>query len=528
MKNQKPLPFISGALLLSASFVSIATPSASAQTAGFASQVVDYTAGTGISSTYTNAGSALGKPGGNVGSGTLNPFVSNFAGSELTGIGIGGQLTLSLPSFVGVGAAGMREIGVFGNVSLVNSGTAGAPAAANPATEFGVRSVLISVSADGTNFIPLNNGALITSTLPVNYYTNPDTTNINAAPPANPTFADFGKPFTGSLADFNGQTYAQTLTTLNGSAGGTWLDLSSTGLSQVGFIRFSEPATATANGGIFYLNGVSSNSTLTTGVAVVPEPGALMLLTLGGALALIWCRGWRDLRRTVGVTALGTLMAVSGFSSHASAQMFNFSDIKNWTGTGSNQAAMVVDWHDGKTPESIAWGYRFDGAATGLQMLQAIDAADPRLAVFFAYGGSFTYGFGYDLNNNGGTFTPGTPGFDNGGNSTETGFSSDAADHYAEGVYSKFWGYDIATGSPYGGGGTWNEAPVGADTRQLVNGSWDGWSLSFDESNFTVPDPGFPTAAVPEPSSRWTAIIALAALGLVARLRRRLPKPALG
>ena len=74
--------------------------------------------------------------------------------------------------------------------------------------------MLISVSADGTNFVALNGGALITSTLPANYYTNPDTTNYNAAPPANPTFADFGKPFTGSLADFNGETEAQALATL--------------------------------------------------------------------------------------------------------------------------------------------------------------------------------------------------------------------------------------------------------------------------------------------------------------------------
>ena len=41
--------------------------------------------------------------------------------------------------------------------------------AGNPATVFGLRSVLISVSADGVNFVGLNGGALITSTLPANY-----------------------------------------------------------------------------------------------------------------------------------------------------------------------------------------------------------------------------------------------------------------------------------------------------------------------------------------------------------------------
>ena len=520
MKTQKTLPFISGALLLSAAFLSTATPRACAQATGFASTVVDYTPGTGISSTYTSSSSALGKPGGNVDGGTLNPFVPNYRGTELTGIGVGGQLTLGLSNFVTVGVAGTREIGVFGNVGIAAASN-NPPTAGNPAAVFGLRSVLISVSADGVNFVPLNGGGLITSTLPANYYTNPDTTNYNAAPPANPTFADFGKPFTGSLADFNGETYAQTLATLDGSAGGTWLDLSGTGLAQVGYIRFNEPTSGGANGGIFYLNGVSMNGSL-LGVNVVPEPDTVALLLAGGVCLLVWRRR-RTIRR---VSATGAaVVALPYLAGTASAQMLNFTDIQNWTGTGSNQAAMVVDWHDSKGPESLAWGYRWDGNATGLQMLQAIDAADSRLQFSFAYGGGFIYSIGYDLNNNGGTFTPGTPGFDNDGNSTETGSASDPNDHYAEGVFSKFWGYDITAGSPYGGSGTWAESPVGAGDRQLVNGSWDGWSLSYDEQNFSIPDPGFPTPADPAPEPPAWMMVALGGLGILTlqRVRRFVP-----
>ena len=199
--------------------------------------------------------------------------------------------------------------------------------------------------------------------------------------------------------------------------------------------------------------------------------------------------------------------------------MLSFSDIQNWTGTGSNEAAMVIDWFDGKTPVSLVWGYRFNGTATALQMIQAIDAADPRLDVFYAYGGGFVYGIGYDLDNQGGTFTPGMPGFDDQGNSTETGSASDPNDHYAEGSFSKFWGLDTSTGSPYGGGGTWTTAGDGADQTPLVNGDWNGWSLSYDETNFTVPDPGFPTpaAAVPEPSGLLAAALGLAAVVFTAR-----------
>ena len=523
MIQLKTRPLLAGALLLGAFFISLAVgPCAEAQSSGYATQVLDYTVGTGSSSSLTNPNAALGQPGGSANGATLNPFDPNYTAGELTGIGMGGQLTLGLSNFVTVGAAGTDEIGFYGNVGLVNTGTTGNPAAGNPATVFGLRSVLISVSADGVNFVPVNGGALITSTLPTNYYTNADTTNVNAPPPANPTLADFGKPFIGSLASFNGETYAQTLTTLNGSAGGTWLDLSATGLSKVGYVRFNEPASGGANGGVFYLNGVSSNEALLgTAAPTVPEPGSL---TCGVALvmvALMMNRGKRIVRAALVVACV--LAGIGGGLKTASAQMLGFSDIQNWTGTGTNEAAMVIDWHDGKTPISLVWGYRFNGTATGLDMINAIDAADPRLDVFYAYGGSYVYGIGYDLNNNGGMFTPGSPGVDANGNSTETGFASDPGDHYAEGAFTKFWGYDTSEGSPYGGGGTWTEAQTGPDGRDLLNDSWDAYSLSYDETNFTIPYPDLPTPAdanVPEPSA-WL-ILALGGLvaGVVVRQRR--------
>lgn len=503
MKTPKALPFF-GALLLSAVFQPVATPRAAAQSAGFASQVVDYTPGTGASSAYLNAGSALGKPGGNIGSGTLNPFSPNYAASELTGIGAGGQLTLALSNFVAVGPAGTREIGIFGNVGLIAAST-NPPTAQNPATVFGAYSVAVSVSADGVNFVPLNGGGLITSTLPANYYANADTTNYNAAPPANPVLADFGKPFTGTLADFSGRTYAQILTTLDGSAGGTWLDLSATGLAQVGYVRFSEPA----GGGNFYLNGVSSNEAL-LGLAV-PEPGVAATLWLAAGVVLAWGVR-RHARRAAAVLAAAALLGGAG---RASAQMFNFSDIQNWTGTGSNQAALVIDWNDGKGPESLAWGYRWNGNATGLQMFQAIDAADPRLVLFVQDdNGPVTYGIGYDLNNNGGTFTPGQLGVD------ENGSASDPGDHYAEGFFTKYWAYYVTdAGSPYGGAGTWSFSDFGFGSRNLVSGSWDGYSIS--DSNFDAPLPDLPTAAAPAPEPSTLAVMLVGSAAVWVLVRRR-------
>src|SRR5580704_19564445 len=63
------------------------------------------------------------------------------------------------------------------------------------------------------------------------------------------------------------------------------------------------------------------------------------------------------------------------------AHGFGFSDITNWTGTGSNEAALLIDFQDGTTYPALVWGYRWDGTATGEQMIQAVAAADPDLTV---------------------------------------------------------------------------------------------------------------------------------------------------
>ena len=63
--------------------------------------------------------------------------------------------------------------------------------------------------------------------------------------------------------------------------------------------------------------------------------------------------------------------------SSTDGQTFNFSDIKFWVGEGENRAALIVDWHDdGET--AMVWGFRWNGEATGLDMIKAIAKADPR------------------------------------------------------------------------------------------------------------------------------------------------------
>ena len=55
---------------------------------------------------------------------------------------------------------------------------------------------------------------------------------------------------------------------------------------------------------------------------------------------------------------------------------FTFDDIKFWVGEGENKAALVVDWYyDDET--AMVWGFRWNGEATGLDMIKAIAKADP-------------------------------------------------------------------------------------------------------------------------------------------------------
>ena len=62
------------------------------------------------------------------------------------------------------------------------------------------------------------------------------------------------------------------------------------------------------------------------------------------------------------------------------AQTFSFDEIQFWVGAGAQRAALMIDWQEGAAePPALAWGYRWDGTASGSDMLRAILAADDRL-----------------------------------------------------------------------------------------------------------------------------------------------------
>ena len=160
-------------------------------------------------------------------------------------------------------------------------------------------------------------------------------------------------------------------------------------------------------------------------------------------------------------------------------QAFSPAEITFWVGSGTNEAALVVDWHDGEDPDALAWGFRWDGAATAGDLIDAVAAADTRLAVRFhaGYPGTVVFGLGYDADGDGGRFAAGFP-----LPGKETGYALDPDDRYREGWNHGYWSLWRGAGNPYGGG-DWSYAGSGFGLIQLTNGAWVGWGFDPDFSS---------------------------------------------
>lgn len=252
--------------------------------AQYAAQVISYNAGVTPASGFTNASAALGEPerftGEGAFPGVVSPFNPPFLTSEIVSIGEGGQIKLRLSHYAVAQAAGAPEIGIFENVGLADTnypnGQAGSPASA-----FGIDSAVVEVSADGTSWYSFGS---IMFDVPSNGYT--DLSNPFASMPGSAP-SDFQLPFVGNLNSFDGLQYSHptnvdVLDLLAGSGGGKWLDISSSGLPQVGYIRLSVADDGNSSVGLnFELDAVSiSHEAL--GTPVVPEPTTfgLIILTL--------------------------------------------------------------------------------------------------------------------------------------------------------------------------------------------------------------------------------------------------------
>lgn len=170
----------------------------------------------------------------------------------------------------------------------------------------------------------------------------------------------------------------------------------------------------------------------------------------------------------------------------------DFDSIQCWVGTGKKRAALVVKWDDGKgNNTNLVWGYKWNGDATGEEMLKAVAAADPRFYMLVNDGtqyGSAIGGIGYDLNENGNiklmkcssSFEL-TDGVYNCANYTFDDFTSnDTSDHWRAGWYNGYWSYWTTSSTTE----AYDYSSVGATSRKLTDRCIDGWSFISDMSSW--------------------------------------------
>ena len=167
-------------------------------------------------------------------------------------------------------------------------------------------------------------------------------------------------------------------------------------------------------------------------------------------------------------------------------------NIEYWVGAGANRTALVVQWNDGLTPVSVAWGYRWDGTATGLDMLRSIagstrvedPAGEPVGAASGADGrlnlGLVEYSFGLSVLSL--EYSPSA-----GATRTKSAWYSGYWQYLIRG--GNFEYYDWATegmalydeaGSNSYESGAWTSSPIGAGDRPLIDGAWDAYAFAAE------------------------------------------------
>ena len=200
-------------------------------------------------------------------------------------------------------------------------------------------------------------------------------------------------------------------------------------------------------------------------------------------------------------TALCALTLLVAGHLQAQTLVAGFNNLAFWTGTGSNQAALVLNFDAGGGSRiSVAWGYRWDGPAVMQDMIFALagtitgssqapapkSGSDSRLAVdvgYFEGYGFFVNSLTFDARGLGGIWPNSQLRIED--------------DYLATATYpAVYW-------RP--GNGTWNAEPFdfstddGIPTLALQNGSWFGMAQSKGEATLSFSTPYAAPASTPGP-----------------------------
>jgi len=236
----------------------------------------------------------------------------------------------------------------------------------------------------------------------------------------------------------------------------------------------------------------------------------------------------------------------------ANAQTFGFNDITNWTGTGSNEAAMIIQWNSPLVLNNtsvpapsqnleLAFGYKFNGTTNAGAMMDAILAHNPNLYAINSGGsynaayqfvptgstfamGAYIYGIGYHTDSGAYAVTDGNTtysqssfvngaldGYVNYNYNPDSFYAADANDVYWGGMYGPNWQLWTESGdsggftsepdrgsNPYwtttdgwdGSQGQWDLTSSGLSSLSVTQGSWLGWTVAGGGLDYGVADAG--------------------------------------
>ena len=253
----------------------------------WAERIVRYVPGTTPVAGYADPATVLGSPErfsgesdyGGVYASVVSMFNPAWGTDELVSIGEGGALVVELDTPATNDAAHLYGVDliIFGNGGFADAAWP-AGRVSNPAVLLGTETMRVAVSADGQDFVTL--GDLAEGLFPTQGYL--DSGPYDTVPGS--LRSDFLKPMNPALtlADFAGLTYAQALALYDGSGGGTPIDIATTGLSSVRYVRIDVPDDGNA--------GTSLHAEI-DGFATVPEPATVTLLALAAVSGLVRRRG---------------------------------------------------------------------------------------------------------------------------------------------------------------------------------------------------------------------------------------------
>ena len=336
----------------------------------------------------------------------------------------------------------------------------------------------VSVSADGVTFYSVARSSTVL--FPENPFHWDGLAATSTADAGWGALNDFSKPVDPTLtaASFANQTVAFADNTLyNGSAGGTsYSFFGQTPLTTIDYVRFS--ANPTGSGGI--IDGIAA-----VGSSPVPEASTLIAFLIG--LLALAATAYRQRKTSViaAISVIGLSVILPG-----SAHALSFTpQITQTVGTGSSESFLTLDFQDGTADHNYAFGYFYDGAKTGADMLTALTA-----------GTSLNVGY--------------YPGYGPGDPSGIFAKSFSFNGHSQVGGDVDYWSYWLSSD-----GQAWNFSGVGASGRDLTNGSWDGWSWDVNNADIAPLTP----AAVPESSTICLfsiGVIGIACLAIRKRVAR--------